>query len=366
MEFICSRAEFAKGLRLAEYLADRVSTIPALHGILLETDKNILTIRATDLNTGFEMTVPARIKKEGGAVIPVRPSIQLVSAVAGDEVRVEVVDSMIHFTTQNTTSSVKGYLRDDFPKLPILKSGERILFSIADFLKATESVLFAASKSDIRPEISSVYIKGSPDGVVKVVATDSFRLAERSFKSGSTKAFSFLFPWRRLGEFVRILQQFTGTVECMFDGQQFFAAHSGFSYFTRLTEGKFPDYEQVIPRSFTTEVTLDRAELVENLKIAGIFGGQLKEVRFKAHPNDQLFEILTTDTEVGTHSSHVKAQVTGEGVEMSFNQRYVVEGLDPITSETVLLRFSGAAKPLVIQNPQDVSYLYLAMPMKGV
>ena len=365
MDFTCSRADLAKGLKLAESLADRISTIPSLQGIFLETNKNTLTIRSTDLNTGFEMFFETRVKREGRAVIPVHPSIQLVASISGETVHVEAEEALVHFTTHATTSSVKGYPNDDFPKLPKVKKENALSFLIPDFLKAARSVLFAVSKSDIRPEIASIYVKGLSDGVVKIVATDSFRLAESSFRGTVSKPFSFLFPGRRLGEFVRILENFIGTIDCFFDEQQFFAAHEKFSYFTRLTEGKFPDYEQIIPRSFTTEATINRTELVENLKLAGIFSGQLREIRLKTYPADGLFEILTKDSEVGEHSSHLKALITGEGVEMAFNQRFVIEGIDPISSENVLLRFSGVGRPLVIQNPQDVSYVYLAMPMKS-
>ncbi|MBI2038802.1 MAG: DNA polymerase III subunit beta [Candidatus Niyogibacteria bacterium] len=367
MDFICSRIEFAKGLKLAEHLADRVSTIPALQGILLETNKNTVIIRSTDLNTGFQMTVPVReMRREGSAVIPVRPTIQLVSSAGGDTVHVEAEDSIVHFATHTTTSTLKGYPKDDFPTMPKIKNGEHISVPIESFLKAAHSVLFAAARSDIRPEIASVLIRGFSDGLIKIAATDSFRLAERAFTNKTAKQFSFLFPWRRLGEFIRILENFSGSLDCVFDSQQFFVDHQNFSYFTRLTEGKFPDYEQVIPRSFTTEVTANRTEFLEHAKLAGIFSGQMKEMRFKVYPADGLLEIRTTDSEIGEHSSRMKADITGSGLEMSFNQRYVVEGLDPLLSETVLLRFSGSGRPLVIQNPQDVSYIYLVMPMKSV
>ena len=365
MDFTCSRTDLSKGLKLAEGLVCTQSAIPSLQGIFLETNKNILTIRSTDLTTGFEMFFETNVKKEGRAVMPVHPTIQLVASISGETVHVEAENTLVHFTTHATTSSVKGYPNNDFPKLPKIQKENTLSFSIPDFLKAARSVLFAASKSDIRPEIASIYVKGQAGGDIKIVATDSFRLAECSFKGIAAKPFSFLFPGKRLGEFVRILESFTGTTDCFFDGQQFFASHEKFSYFTRLTEGKFPDYEQIIPRSFTTEATINRLELLENLKLAGIFSGQLREIRLKTYPTDGLFEILTKDSEVGEHSSHLKALITGEGVEMAFNQRFVIEGIDPISSENVLLRFSGAGRPLVIQNPQDVSYMYLAMPMKS-
>ncbi|MBI1957010.1 MAG: DNA polymerase III subunit beta [Candidatus Niyogibacteria bacterium] len=367
MDFTCSRTEFSKGLKLAEHLTDRVSAIPSLQGILLETRKNKVIIRSTDLNTGFETEISVReVRREGSVVVPVRPSIQLISSVGGDSVRVEADGAAIRFATTTSVSTLKGYPKEDFPTMPKIKEGERFSISAEDFLKTAHSVVFAASRSDIRPEIASVLVRGCSDGLIKIAATDSFRLAERSFAHKNITPFSLLFPWRRMGEFIRILENFSGDLDCMFDGQQFLAKHPSFSYFTRLTEGKFPDYEQVVPRSFTTEATLNRAEFLEHTKLAGIFSGQMKEMRFKVYPSDGLLEIQTTDSEVGEHSSRIKANVTGEGLEMSFNQRYVTEGLDPLSSEAILLRFSGPGRPLLIQNPQDVSYMYLVMPMKTV
>src|SRR3989344_2641207 len=150
MDFICSRSEFANGLHLAEYLTNRGSAIPALQGILLETKKDMVMIRSTDLNTGFEMTIRAReVHEEGSTVIPVRPSIQLVSTAGDDTIRVKAVDSAIHFTTSATTSTLKGYPKEDFPTLPTIKEGEHITFSIQDFLKAARAVFFSAGKNEI-------------------------------------------------------------------------------------------------------------------------------------------------------------------------------------------------------------------------
>ena len=113
------------------------------------------------------------------------------------------------------------------------------------------------------------------------------------------------------------------------------------------------------------EIRREQKELVENLKLAGVFSGRLKETKLKAYAGDNILEIITTDSELGEHNSQLTAQITGENLEISFNQKYLLEGLEPIASDSVILRFSGASRPLLIQNPRDVSYTYLVMPMKN-
>lgn len=365
MEFTCLKEQLQKSLQLAERHIDRASTIPILQGILLKTDKNTLIIRSTDLNTGFETYISAQIKKEGTMVIPARPSISLISSITGEKIRILSLNDNMNLITKNTTTVIKGYPHEEFPKLPEIKNGEKIVFSIQDLVKQLKSVFFAASQSDIKPEISSILFKGDSNQLIKIAATDSFRLAEKSFKAHYNKPFSFLFPARRASEFIKILESFNGEVEFIFDQQQLCAFHPSFSYFTRLTEGRFPDYEQIIPTTFSTEGIMNRRELIENLKLAGIFSGRMKETHLRIYPNDNLLEISTHDSELGEHASHLSIQVTGENTDMSFNQRYILDGLEPIESEQVILRFSGAGHPLTIQNPQDLSYTYLVMPMKN-
>ncbi|QQG45925.1 MAG: DNA polymerase III subunit beta [Candidatus Niyogibacteria bacterium] len=369
MELSCFKTHFQKSIQLAERQTNQRNANPVLNGIFLKAEKNHLLIRSTDLYSGFETKIPAQVKKEGTLVIQAKPIISLLSSVNDEKIFLESKNNNINLTTKNTSTTIKAYDQEDFPKLPKIKNGQKLVFNAEKLFSNMKSVIFAASESDIKPEISSVFFssgsKNNPGSFFKMAATDSFRLAEKSFDSKTEKIDSFLFPGKSALDFIKIIENFEGDVELEFDRQHLFALHPSFSYFTRLIEGNFPDYEQIIPSAFSTEVTLNKKELTDNLKLAGVFSGRLKEVKLRAYAGDNIFEITTSDSELGEHNGQLKAQITGENLEASFNQRYLLEGLEPVNSEDVILRFSGASKPLLIQNPRDVSYLYLVMPMKS-
>lgn len=367
MELSCLKNHLQKGLQLAEKQTNQKNINPILNGVLLKTEKNHILIRATDLYSGFETKIPAEIKKEGAIVIPVKPVISLLSSANDDKIILESKNNNLHLVTKNTATTVKAYAEDDFPKLPRVKSDQKLIIKAEKLFSYIKNVVFARSDSDIKPEIASVFFSYKNKSTAKAVATDSFRLAEKTFDFDiETKGInSFLFPGKSAADFVKILENFEGDVELSFDEHHLFVSHPQFSYFTRLVEGNFPDYEQIIPSSFTTEITLNKRDFADNIKLAGVFSGHLKEVKMRAYPEDNLLEITTSDSELGEHNGQIAAQITGENLEMSFNQRYLLEGLEPINSDSVILRFSGANRPLLIQNPRDVSYLYLVMPMKS-
>ena len=366
MEITCFKNHLQKSIQLADRHASYLNTAnPALSGVYLDAEKNHLTIRSTDLYSGFETKIPAQIKKEGTVVIPPKPILSLFSSLNNEKINLESKSGGIYLTTKNTSTTLKTYEHEDFPKLPKIKSSQKIVLKTDDLFSNLKGVFFAASDSDIKPEISSVFLKNTSDKILKFVATDSFRLAEKSFETDMKKGDSFIFPKKSVADFIKIIENFEGEVELSFDDKHLFASHPSFSYFTRLVDGNFPDYEQIIPSSFVAEAALNKKELVDNLKLAGVFSGRLREVKLRVYPGDNLFEITTNDSELGEHNGQIPAQVTGENIEMSFNQRYLLEGLEPINSDSVILRFSGTSKPLLIQNPRDVSYVYLVMPMKN-
>lgn len=365
MELLCLKNHLQKSIQLADYQTNKGNVNPVLGGVFLEAKNNYILVRATDLYSGFETKIPAEVKKEGSVVIQARPFVSLLSSIGDEKIKLESKDNNINLITKNTATSIKTYEHEDFPKLPKIKNGQKLSLNCEKLFSNIKNVCFSLAESSIKPEISSISFKNSSDKTLKIAATDSFRLAEKTFGTESAKINPFLFPGKSALDFIKIIENFDGEVELNFDGRNLFASHPSFSYFTRLTEGNFPDYEQIIPSSFTTEVTLNKKELADSIKLAGVFSGRLKEMKLKTYAEDNIFEISSSDSELGEHNSQLKAQITGENIEASFNQRYLLEGLEPINHDSVILRFSGQNRPLLIQNPRDISYIYLVMPMKG-
>ena len=226
-------------------------------------------------------------------------------------------------------------------------------------------VVIAASVSEVRPEISSILFNIQKNNI-KFTATDSFRLAEKTVPFKHSSYIPLLFPYRHIIELMKILDVYKDSVTLYFDSTQALFEGKNFSYIARLRDAQFPNYEQIIPTSFSTEVVLKKFDLLQSIKRASIFSGRLREVVFTVYPEDNLFEVATKNSDVGEHVSQIRSKITGDRLTIHFNYNYIMDGILQIPSEEIILRFNGESKPVLIQNPFDASYVYLTMPMKNI
>ncbi|MEK7090316.1 MAG: DNA polymerase III subunit beta [Patescibacteria group bacterium] len=365
MNVECLKDKFHKAVFLSERHISREAHNPILQGINIEAKNNLLNIRATNLDTGFEIYVPAAVKIPGNIVIPAKSFLSLISSLSGDKIKLEGKQNTLFLKTETSSSIIKGYPADDFPPFPKINKTKSIEIPHENISGYFSKVLLASATSEIKPEISSLYMQIHKNRI-KLAATDSFRLAEKVIEFKNESTYSLLFPYKHMIELVKILENINEPLTLSFNDTQAVFFSKSFSFITRLKEGSFPNYENIIPSSFSTEVKLKKAELVNSLKLASIFSSRLKEVHFNVYPEDGLFEATTKSTEIGEHISHMKAEVTGERLSAVFNYNYVMDGVLAISSDEILLRFNGDSKPVMLQSPFDASYIYLAMPMKNV
>lgn len=361
----CLKDKFHKAVLLSERHISHENHNPVLQGIKIEAKNNLLNIKATNLDTGFEIFIPASVKNPGNIVVPAKSLSSLIGALGGDKIKLEGRDNTLFLNTESTSSSIKGYLADDFPPFPKLNNIKKIELPRENIEEYFSKVLVAAATSEIKPEISSLFIQIQKNKI-KMAATDSFRLAEKVIEHKSDEQYSFLFPYKHMIELVKIMEYTNDPLTLSFNENQAVFSSKTFSYLTRMREGTFPNYESIIPSSFSTEVKIKKSDVINAIKLASIFSSRLREVNFNVYPEDNLVEITTKSSDIGEHISHIKAEITGERISAVFNFNYIMDGISNISSDEVLLRLNGDSKPVIIQSPYDVSYIYLAMPMKNV
>lgn len=365
MNLVCLKEQLYKAVLLAEKHTAKTNQTPILQGVALMAKNDSLILRATNLDTGLEVWIPAKIKTEGSIVIPAKTLLMFLSALNEEKIKLESKKSNLFITTNHTSTTLKGYPSEDFPLLPTIKSANKISFSSQALLAALKSVSFAASLSEVKPEIASIYFNFKSKKEPKLVATDSFRLAERKVDASLSDTLSFLIPQRHIFELIKTLENFNDEIDVVFNNSQIAFLHPSFRYIARLTEGVFPSYEQIIPTSFTTDVSLEKKLLINALRTGGALSDRLNEVKLNVYPEDNIFEVLTRNADVGENSVQIPATITGEKVEISFNYRYLLDGLEHLPSSKILLRFNGESKPVLVQSHNDTSYIYIVMPMKG-
>jgi len=228
-------------------------------------------------------------------------------------------------------------------------------------------VVEMASLSESRPEISGIYMNFNKNSI-KLAATDSFRLAEKNIEINSDnkglKDQSLIIPQRTAQEINRILSEEDTEVEVVLSNNQILFDFGYAQVISRLIEGQYPDYQQIIPDDFITQVVVNREELINNIKIASLFSGKINDIKISFKPKKSFLEILSKDVDIGENKSKVEAEIKGKDVEIIFNYKYLLDGLNNIFSDKVILGLNDASKPVVVRPVGDVSYTYVVMPIK--
>jgi DNA polymerase-3 subunit beta len=232
-----------------------------------------------------------------------------------------------------------------------------------DFVKGLKSVWYSSSISSIKPELSSVYVYCENDFVV-FVATDSFRLAEKKVKVKKTKDFDqILIPYKNIPEIMRVLETIPGEVSVELDKNQISFSYNGLYLVSRVIDGTFPDYKQIIPKQSITEVTILKQDLVNAIKLSTIFSDKFNQININIDPKDNKCEIRTKNNDIGENITSVETTISGEAININFNYKYIADSFQSIDSDSVVLIFNGMHRPVIIAPVSDQTFRYIVMPM---
>lgn len=364
MKFTVNKDQFQNAIAKAERITGKNLSLPVLRCVLLVVEKDAVIVRSTNLDLGIEVRVPATVVEQGTVAIPADILGSFLSSTStGGTLSLEKIDNHVTVVSPHSTTNIALYPHDDFPLLP--KVDETELFTVVadEFSKALRSVWWASSSSSIKPELSSVYVYGNGDEIV-CVATDSFRLAEKKTRAKTGKGFeSILIPLKNAGELIRHFDGSTSDVTIKGDSHQVSCTMDGVYITSRVIDGVFPDYKQIIPKEKQTEIVVLKQDLADALKQLRIFSDQFNKLTISVHPKEKECVLKTTNTDVGDSTVRLDAALTGDVLEMHFNHAYVIDSLQSIFTDSVSLQFGGVGKPLAIHSVGDQSFLYIVMPM---
>ena len=364
MKIECVKNRLLQAISKIEKITSKHPTLPVLRCVLIEAKNGVVVLKATNLELGVEIKVPAKIHVEGSVAVPANILFGFISQIPEDEnVTLEVDQKNLIVSSSSGKAVINSYNHEDFPTLPVVPNEKTFKIHAKDLVKGFKSVWYAASVASMKPELASVYVYGD-DSEVCFVATDSFRLAEKKIYSKKLKDVgAILIPYKSVIEIVRIIDDVSDEIDvCLTKNQISFSFNT--TYLTsRVVEGVFPDYKQIIPKDFTTEVVVLKQDVVQALKLATIFSDAFHQVSIKVDPNKKIFEISTRNTEVGEHTHTLSAAISGEAVAINFNYKYIVDCFQSIETDSVSLQFNGLNRPMVMRGVSDSSFTYLVMPM---
>lgn len=363
MKLECDKSKIELIIQKAAKLANKHLTLPVLSCVYLEAFENKLVVKSTNLDLGLEMEVKVKSLEPGVVAVPATVLVGVLSSIKENDLTLETQDSNLKISTSKNSAVIKCLPSEDFPSIPKIESGNKIKISSSDLVSGFKSVWYSASVSSIKPELASVYVYKNDDNLV-FVSTDSFRLAEKRVKTKINSDFpQILIPYKNVVEMMKLFEDYKGEVELIFEKNQAAFITPDFYLVSRLIDGSFPDYKQIIPKDFASTATVLKNDLMNSIKTSNIFSDPLNQVRMKVDVKSKALDVQSKNSDIGEYKEVINASTSGDDLELNFNNRYITDCFQSIPSDSLVLNFGGSGKPLVINGASDKSFIYLVMPM---
>lgn len=364
MKIECIKEQLEDALNKADKIAGKNTTLPVLSGFYLDARQNNLTIKATNLDLGISISIPVKVSDAGIIVVPAHVVSSFVSSLSKDRnITMATKEQALEIKTASTKTTVKTLPSEEFPIIPEVGEDNTFTLPSRDFVFGIRSVIYAAAVGSIKPELSSVAITHEGEFLV-FAATDSFRLAEKKIRVKKMPNFKqILIPQKNALEMIKIFDRGEEELSISIEEHQM-ALRCGNVYLTsRIIDGNFPDYRQIIPKDVTSSATLLKQDLMNSLKTSLIFSDSFNQLTLRLNPKGKTFQIESKNANIGESTHSLDAVLEGEELSINVNHRYFTDCFQSITTDSLVLNFSGQAKPIVIRGVGDTSFLYLVMPM---
>ncbi|MFP4496760.1 MAG: DNA polymerase III subunit beta [Vulcanimicrobiota bacterium] len=346
------------------------SPLPILNYVLIKcTEDGKVMFSTTDLEFGIECKVEARIYEEGMVCVPAKIITELVNSIQEDKVSIKQEgEKPLELTTNKSKYHINVREVDEFPILP--KSSDEPLFTIPQltFREMIKNVIIAvASLEEQRAALTGVFINVDDKGIT-AVSTDSRRLIKVSEPLDETpaKSFSVIVPQRSLKEIQNLLSDKEEPVSFIFSEGQIFLSFGNINVFSRIIDGKFPNYEVVIPRSSDIKLLIDRRRLLDSVKRALIMAENRETPDLlRLEIGRDTMKIMANSVDIGDAHEEVQIQeMEGDNIELAINGRYLYEVLNVMSDEFVWVLLNSPVMPLMLKTPQKDTYDYIVMPVR--
>ncbi len=362
MKIHINQQELINSLELITRVSTKHVTLPVLQCVLIQTTKDSVIFTATNLEISIEVTKTAEVEEEGVVAVPAITLYQAAQYITKKDITLTLVEGVLQVESGSGVTKINIMPHEEFPKIAKL-AGTGVTIKRQFFALGIKTVAFAASVSSIKPELGSIYIQQKKEHTLTFVATDSFRLMEKTVpQQGFVLPQTILIPAKNGQELARICDSVSSDPNLIINENQCALAFTeGVYVVSRLVAGSFPDYEQIIPKEYTTHTTVLKQDLIQLFKKSQVFLNKFMQVSLSVEADT--LTIASQNGEVGATTDTVKVSTEGSDIKLNFNQQYVLDPLSHISDDSIVLHFAGIGRPLVIQGHTDASLRYLVMPM---
>lgn len=369
MNLLIKKELLLQGIGIVEHIIGKNLTLPVLNNILIKTNNNNLNLITTDLELAISLNIPAKIESEGSITIPPKTINTFLNNLPEGNIELNIKNKNLYLKQNNFKASFKGEDTNDYPLLPKVDKENPLIIPASKIISAFNQVINSSSNSDIKPELTGVffYLKGNE---LKLASTDGFRLSEKSLQqeNNQTTDKKIIIPAKAIQEISRVYQNKDDDLYFYINKNQLVVENKEnksfhIQFITKLIEGEYPEYLQIIPQSFTTTTIISKKTFIQQIKSASLFASRLNDVKLKIQ--SKKIEISSNDYDIGDFTSSIEASTEGEDKEITLNYQYLLDGLQNIDGDEVMISLNQKEQPILLRSTKQKNYFYVLMPIRG-
>jgi len=365
MQFECTRDGLLEQIQIVQKAVSARSTLPILTGILFNVKDNKLTLSSTDLEMSIKCELDVNEKSSGSIVIPARLISDVLRNLPEAVVKFnsDTSNNQIFLQCEKSTFNIKVLHPEDFPKIPEIGGGSLIKVDGKELIEAIKQIIKAVSRDETRPVLTGVLINIS-EGKLKMVATDSYRLAikEIKAKSKTEENVKVVVPAKVLDEIIKVISQEEGEVNIKITENQIAFNFNNTTMISRLIEGEFPKYQQLLPDNYQVRIDLEKDAMAGAAKRVSLLA--LNNSPIKVNIGDKKIKISAETSEVGEAAEEVEVNEKMEQMTIAFNPQYFLDGLMSVKGDKFIFEAISPLNPALIRSHEEEDFIYLVMPVR--
>ncbi len=363
MRFLCHQKTLLNSINIVQKALSSKTTLPILKGIYIEVFDNYLKLMATDLEIGIENIIEVNCLEEGALVVDARLFSDIIRKLPDAEIEISLQENnQVYIKCENSQFNIFSYDAEDFPELPLIE--EENLYEIPQdlFKDMIRQTIFATSLDESRPVLTGALIEIEENNI-NMVALDGYRLALRKGKIDPIIDNKIIIPAKTLNEMNRIIPDDDNNIKMTITKNHVLFIMDNVKVISRLLEGEFINYKQILPREYKTKVKVNTKSLLDSIERAALVAREGKNNLIKFDIRDNKITI-TSNSELGKVHEEVYIDLEGSDIEIAFNSKYFVDALRIVDEEEIYLEFTTNLSPGILKPVSNDNYIYLILPVR--
>ncbi len=366
MELQVTQENFVRALQNASRVANNKTPLPILNNVLLRTDNNILLVASTNLEIASSTYIGAKVSKQGEVTVPARLLTDFISNLPKGSIDLIVKNNQLTIESASYKSTINGASSDEFPELPAISDSEVVKYNISldDFKQSVSQTIITASTDATRPILTGVYWH-TYEKYLYLAATDGYRLSERKLLETKSEI-NAIIPTTTLQEVLRTLSDDITEIEVIFSDTEVHFKLNQTTITSRLIDGSFPDYRQLIPKQSETSLEIKKQDFSRVIKIASLFARESGgSVTLDVDKDKSILSIHSIASELGENTSEANISNVSDNGRVTLNSKYLNDALSVIQGDDIEIKFNGKLSPVILDNVGDSDYVHIVMPLKS-